>query len=71
MTSLTIQIDDQVNQELLKLSEQCNRTPEEIAGEMLRRSLWIKEFEKLQKIGQQYALAAGYTSEEQILRDIS
>jgi predicted transcriptional regulator len=71
MKALTINLSDDLDQRLRAMSTRERRSPEETAEEILRRRLMLDRFHDLCRESEALARAAGFTSEEDILRAIS
>ena len=71
MKTITIQLSDEVEQRLRDLSSREQRPVEETAEEILRRRLALDRFHDLCRESEKLARAAGYASEEDLLKDIS
>ena len=71
MGTLTIRLDDRLEKELAKLAKKARRPKSEIVREALRRQVAIQRFRQLRKQALPFAEAAGYLSDEDVLRDIS
>jgi len=71
MRSLTINLSDELDQRLLAVSKRESRSREETAQDILRRRLNLDRFHDLCRESESLAKAAGFTSEEDLLRSIS
>lgn len=71
MKSLTINLPDDLEQRLQEVSRREHRSPEDTACEILRRRLILDRFHDLCRESGPLAKAAGFASEEDILRAIS
>lgn len=71
MGTLTIRLDEKLEQELQRLSKQTGRPKSELAREALRRQLAIQKFRKLRQKLIPYAEAAGWLTDEDVFRDVS
>ena len=71
MTTLTIRLDDKQDRELKRLAKTQGKTKSELARELLRRHLIVRELENLRAKLRPYAEAAGYLTDEDFFRDIS
>jgi len=67
MTSLTIKISDELNEELRKFCQDRQLSPQEAIGEILRRQLAVQKFRELAGETEKCARAAGFKSEDDIL----
>jgi predicted transcriptional regulator len=70
-TTLTIRLNDDLNELLTKAARQSGRNRSEIAREALRRQLRISQFESLRRRMMPFAEARGYLTDEDVFRDIS
>jgi predicted transcriptional regulator len=71
MKALTINLSDVMEQRLQEVSQREHRTPEETACEILRKRLILEKLQDLYRESEPLFRAAGYESEEDILRSIS
>ena len=71
MATLTIRIDDELEEDLEKLAKALNRSKSELAREMLRKRIAIEQFRALRRKALPLAEAAGYVSDEDVFRDVS
>lgn len=71
MGTLTIRIDDMLEQGLEKLAKEQHRTKSDLAREMLRRNLALEAFEEARRRLVPLAEKAGYLTDEDVFRDIS
>jgi predicted transcriptional regulator len=71
MKVLTISLSDELEQRLREVSGRQRRTPEDAARDILRRRLLADRFGELCRESEEIAKAAGYKSEDEILRTIS
>lgn len=71
MGTLTIRLDDELENELNRLAESQHKTKSEIAREILRRHMLVREIDEVREKLRPYAEAAGYLSDEDFFRDIS
>lgn len=69
--SITIELPDKDRQELGEFGREHGLSLEQAAQEALRRFLSIQRFDKLSAEGEKHMRAAGFTSEEEILRAFS
>lgn len=70
MGTLTIRLDDDLERELDQLARREGRTKSEIAREVLRRHLMVRELAELRARLRPYAEAAGYVTDEDFFRGI-
>jgi predicted transcriptional regulator len=71
MGTLTIRIDDKLEADLERIAQARHQTKSEVARQMLRGSLLRETLHQLhENLGPQ-ARAAGWLTEDDILRDIS
>ena len=71
MKSLTIILSDEVARDLDEVSRREHRSPEDVACDILRRRLILDRFHELCRESESLARAAGFTSEDDVLRAIS
>ncbi len=71
MKTITVQLPDHLEQRLQELSSRQQKPMEETAAEILRRRLLLDRFHDLCRESEALAKAAGYGSEDDLLRDIS
>jgi predicted transcriptional regulator len=71
MKTISVQLSDEVAQRLSEVSRREHRAPEQTASEILRRRLMLDRFSELCRDSQTMARAAGYESEEDVLKDVS
>ncbi len=69
--SLTIRLDKDLNDLLIKVSKRSGRNRSEIAREALRRQLRISQFEALRKRIMPFAEARGFLTDEDIFSKVS
>ena len=71
MGTLTIRIDDQLENDLDQLAKSQHRTKSDLAREMLRKRIAVERFRELRRKALPLAEAAGYLSDEDIFRELS
>ncbi len=71
MGTLTIRIDEQLENDLERLASTQHRTKSDLAREMLRKRIAVERFRELRRKALPLAEAAGYVSDEDIFRDVS
>ena len=71
MKSLTINIPDDLERRLQEMSNRQHRSPEDTVCDILRRRLNVERFHVLCRESESLAKAAGFESEDDILRAIS
>lgn len=71
MGTLTIRIDQQLEQDLERLARTQHRTKSDLAREMLRKRVAVERFRELRRRALPLAEAAGYVADEDIFRDVS
>ncbi len=71
MGTLTIRIDEQLENDLERLASSQHRTKSDLAREMLRKRIAVERFRELRRKALPLAEAAGYISDEDIFRDVS
>jgi predicted transcriptional regulator len=70
-TTLTIRLDEDLGELLLKAARRSGKNRSEIAREALRRQLRISQFEALRRRIMPFAEARGYLTDEDVFRDVS
>ena len=71
MATLTIRIDDKLEAELKAQAAREGKTKSELARELLRRYLLVRELDAVREQLRPYAEAAGYLTDKDFFRDIS
>jgi predicted transcriptional regulator len=71
MATLTIRLDDQLDQQLNRLAAQMHRTKSDLVREMLRREAALEELRQTRALLKPYAERAGYLTDEDFFRDFS
>lgn len=71
MKALTINLPDDLDQRLREFAGRENLSPEESVREIVRRQLMQDRFHELCRESEKLAKAAGFKSEDDILRSIS
>ncbi|HYA38699.1 MAG TPA: ribbon-helix-helix protein, CopG family [Candidatus Methylomirabilis sp.] len=71
MGTLTIRLDDKLEEELTRLAKRTGRRKSDLAREALRKQLAIQRFRALRRRAMPYAEAAGYLTDEDVFRDVS
>jgi len=71
MGTLTIRIDEQLENDLERLASTQHRTKSDLAREMLRKRIAVERFRELRRKALPLAEAAGYVTDEDIFRDVS
>ena len=71
MASLTIRLDDELDQTLTRLARETRRSKSELVREMLRREAALAELRRTQELLKPYADRAGYLTDEDFFRDFS
>ena len=70
MGTLTIRIDDELENDLDQLAKAQHRTKSDLAREMLRKRIAVEHFRALRHKALPLAEAAGYLTDEDVFRDI-
>lgn len=70
-STLTIRLDEDLNELLTKAARQSGRNRSEVAREALRRQLQVSRFEGLRRRIMPFAEARGYLTDEDVFRDVS
>ena len=71
MGTLTIRLDDKLERELNRLAKTQHKTKSEIARELLRHHIFVRQLDEVRNKLRPYAEAAGYLTDEDFFRDIS
>ena len=71
MATLTIRIDDELNDLLAELAKAQHRSKSDLVREMLRRQSRLELFREARRVIVPKAQAAGYLTDEDVFRDIS
>ena len=71
MGTLTIRLDDKLERELNRLAKRQRKTKSELARDLLRRHLLIRQLDDIRDQLRPYAEAAGRLTDEDFFRDIS
>ena len=71
MTTLTIRIDDELNDLLTELAKAQHRTKSDLVREMLRRQTRVDLFREARRTILPKAEEAGYLTDEDVFREIS
>lgn len=71
MGSLTIRLDSQLERALNQLAKAQHQTKSEVARELLRRHIAVRQMEETRNKPRPYAEVAGYLTDEDFFRDIS
>lgn len=71
MGTLTIRLDDKLEEELTRLAKRTGRRKSDLAREALRKQLAVQRFRALRRRAMPYAEAAGYLTDEDVFRDVS
>lgn len=69
--SLTIRIDDDLNDLLNGVSRTTGRTRSDLAREALRRQLTLATFEELRQSAMRDAEVAGFRTDDDVFREVS
>ena len=71
MGTLTIRLDEQLEQDLTRLATRTHRTKSNLAREMLRKHLALAKLRELRGELMPYAEAAGYLTDDDVFQDVS
>lgn len=71
MGTLTIRLDEQLEQDLKRLAARTRRTKSDLAREMLRKHLALAHLRELRGDLMPYVEAAGYLTDDDVFRDVS
>ena len=69
--TLTIRLNNDLNELLTKAARQAGKSRSEVAREALRRQLRVGRFESLRRRMMPLAEARGYLTDEDVFRDVS
>ena len=69
--TLTIRLDENLNDLLTKASRSSNRNRSEVAREALRRQLRLSQFESLRRRVMPLAEARGFLTDEDVFSEVS
>lgn len=70
-STVTVRLDDDLEQQLAEASEALGRSRSEIVRDALRRQLSVLRFEKLRQQVMPFAEARGYLTDEDIFEAVS
>ena len=70
-STLTIRLDEGLDDLLTKASRRSGRTRSDVAREALRRQLRISQFEALRQAIMPFAEARGYLTDEDVFAEVS
>lgn len=70
-STITIRLDEDLDDMLTKASRRSGRNRSEIAREALRRQLRISQYEGLRQRMMPFAEARGYLTDEDVFADVS
>ncbi|EQD57344.1 transcriptional regulator, CopG family [mine drainage metagenome] len=71
MGTLTIRLDDKLERALSRLAKAQHRTKSEVARELLRRHILVRQLDETRNRLRPYAETAGYLTDEDFFRNIS
>ena len=71
MSTLTVRIDDQLEQQIDEITRRTGKTRSELVRDALRRQVALETFEDLRRGLMPYAEARGYLADEDVFRDVS
>ena len=71
MATLTIRIDEELEQALDLLAKSQHRTKSDLVREILRKRIAVERFQELRRQSLPLAEAAGYLTDEEVFRDLS
>lgn len=71
MGTLTLRIDDEMEQQLEQLAQSRHTTKSQVVREMLKKNMALARFQALREQAVPYAEAAGYLTDEDVFRDVS
>lgn len=70
-STLTIRLDDELDETLTRLARESHRTKSDLVREMLRRQAAVRELDETRALLMPYAERAGYLTDEDFFRDVS
>ena len=70
-STITIPLDENLNQLLTRIARQVGKSRDQIAREAIRRHLCISQFNRLRRWMKPFAEARGYVTDEDVFRDVS
>ena len=70
-TTITVRVDEELNELLTKAARQSGKSRSEIARNAIRRHLFISRFNCLRRRMMPFAEASGYLTDEDMFRDVS
>ncbi len=70
-TTITIRLNEELNELLSKAARQAGKNRSEIAREALRRQLRVSQLDSLRRRIMPFAEARGYLTDEDVFRDVS
>ena len=71
MGSITLDLDESLEQSLDEYCRETGRERDEVVRDMVRRQLALSSFRKARRALIPYAEAAGYFTDEDVFRDVS
>ena len=71
MSTLTIRLDEKLERELTRLAKTQHKTKSEVARELLRRHILVRQLDEIRNKLRPYAEAAGYLTDEDFFQDVS
>ena len=71
MSTLTIRLDDKLDRELNRLAKTQHKTKSELARELLRSHILVRQLDEIRNKLRPYAEAAGTMTDEDFFRAIS
>jgi predicted transcriptional regulator len=71
VATLTIRIDEELEQALDLLAKSQHRTKSDLVREILRKRIAVERFQELRRQSLPLAEAAGYLTDEEVFRDLS
>jgi len=71
VATLTIRLDGKLERELNRLAKAQHKTKSEVARELLRRHILVRELDDIRNKLRPYAEAAGHLTDEDFFREIS
>ena len=71
VATLTIRIDEELEQALDQLAKSQHRTKSDLVREILRKRIAVERFQELRRQSLPLAEAAGYLTDEEVFRELS
>jgi predicted transcriptional regulator len=69
--AVTIRLDRELARRLARISKRLGRSRSDVVRDAIRRQLALLQFEEVRRRVAPFAEAAGYLTDEDVLRDVS